>query len=125
MWAGFLERPQPNQRLHVVAADTGVVGFACFGSCRDSDDAALGELYAINLDPSHWGPGIRPPSAVGGRRRADRLRWRRPVLWVVPENARARGLYESAGWVDDGGRRHDEVLGARVDEMRYRITLRP
>jgi hypothetical protein len=32
-----------------------------------------------------------------------------PLLWVA----------------HDGGRRHDEVLWARVDEMRYRITLRP
>jgi len=43
---------------------------------------------------------------------------------VVPENDRARGLYESAGWIDDGGRRHDEVFGAHVNEVRYRITLR-
>jgi len=47
------------------------------------------------------------------------------VLWVVPENVRARAPYESAGWGDDGGRRHDEVLGARVDETRYQITVRP
>jgi hypothetical protein len=47
------------------------------------------------------------------------------LLWVVPENDRARGLYESAGWIDDGGRRHDEVFGAHVNEVRYRITLRP
>ena len=124
MWAEFLDRPQPDQRLHVVTADAGVVGFACFGTCRDSEDAALGELYAINLDPSHWGRGL-------GRRLLSEVVHElaafgdAAVLWVVPENARARGLYESAGWVDDGGRRHDEVLGARVDEMRYRIRLRP
>lgn len=34
-------------------------------------------------------------------------------------------VYESAGWIDDGGRRHDEVLGAHVNEVRYRTTLRP
>jgi ribosomal protein S18 acetylase RimI-like enzyme len=124
MWARFLEEPHLDQRLQVVTVDDHVVGFACFGSCRDVEGAPLGELYAINLDPDHWGRGL-------GRRLLSEVTNELAafgdagVLWVVPENARARGLYESAGWVDDGGRRHDEVLGARVDEVRYRITLRP
>ncbi len=124
MWARFLEVPQPARRLLVVTVDDRVVGFACFGTCRDVADAPLGELFAINLDPHHWRSGL-------GRELLSEVTHEllafgdAAVLWVVPENVRARGLYESAGWVDDGGRRHDEVLGARVDEMRYRITLRP
>jgi ribosomal protein S18 acetylase RimI-like enzyme len=123
MWARFLHDPHPDRRLHVVTVEDRVVGFACFGICRDAEDVPLGELYAINLDPEFWGRGL-------GRKLLSEVTQElgafgdAAVLWVVPENVRARGLYESAGWLDDGGRRHDEELGARVDEMRYRITLR-
>jgi ribosomal protein S18 acetylase RimI-like enzyme len=122
MWARFLETPQPDRRLKVVTVDGRVVGFACFGSCPDFEHAPLGELYAINVDPEYWGRGL-------GRELLSEVTHElaafgdTAVLWVVTENTRARDLYESAGWVDDGGRRQDEVLGARVDEMRYRITL--
>lgn len=84
----------------------------------------LGELYSINLDPDHWGRGL-------GRELLSEVTHElaafgaAAVLWVVPENMRARALDEPAGWADDGGRRHHEVLGARVDETRYRVTLRP
>jgi hypothetical protein len=47
------------------------------------------------------------------------------VLWVVPENARARGLYESRGWEADGALREDDVLGVTVHDMRYRVPLIP
>jgi RimJ/RimL family protein N-acetyltransferase len=124
MWVRFLEEPYPDQRLQVITVDARVAGFACFGSCPDAEDAPLGGLYAINLDPDHWGRSL-------GRQLLSEVTLELPafgdaaVLWVVPENARARRLDESAGWADDGGRRHDEELGVRVDEMRYRITLRP
>ncbi len=45
------------------------------------------------------------------------------VLWVVPENQRARRLYEAAGWQADGETRDDEVLDVTVRDMRYRRTL--
>jgi hypothetical protein len=45
------------------------------------------------------------------------------VLSVVPENERARRLYESKEWRDDHVRRDDEVFGVVVSEMRYRRPL--
>jgi hypothetical protein len=45
------------------------------------------------------------------------------VLWVVPNNQRARRLYESEGWSDDNLRRDDEVFGVAVSQMRYRRLL--
>lgn len=45
------------------------------------------------------------------------------VLWVVPENSRARHLYESEGWRDDDVNRHDGRFGVIVPEMRYRRRL--
>jgi hypothetical protein len=42
---------------------------------------------------------------------------------VVPENNRARGLYESEGWTADGGVTTEEILGVTVTDIRYRRTL--
>ena len=42
------------------------------------------------------------------------------VLWVIPENARARALYESEEWIADGASQSEEVLGVAVREIRYR-----
>ena len=123
MWSQFLERAPSDQRLQVVTVDELVVGFACFGRCPDADDGDIAERFAINLEPEYWGRGL-------GRRLllevVDDLRefGDQAVLWVVPTNARARSLYESTGWLDDGGRRQDEEGGTPVEEMRYpRIAL--
>ena len=52
------------------------------------------------------------------------LGYREAVLWVVPQNDRARRLYESEEWRNDHVRRDDEVFGVVVPEMRYRRPLR-
>jgi hypothetical protein len=44
--------------MTVVAADE-VAGFAAFGRCQDDGASPEeGQLYAINLDPTHWGKGL-------------------------------------------------------------------
>ncbi|MGH7568285.1 MAG: hypothetical protein ACREL9_04815 [Gemmatimonadales bacterium] len=52
--------------------------------------------------------------------------WRRGrrevTLWLLEENAAARGFYERLGFHADGGRKH--YPGTEVPEVRYRATLR-
>ena len=94
MWARFFEQAQPDRRLKVITFDCQVVGFAFFGACPESPEELLGELFAINLDPEHWERGL-------GRTLLSEVTHElvafgdEAVLWVVPQNARARGLYES------------------------------
>jgi hypothetical protein len=45
------------------------------------------------------------------------------VLWVVPTNSRAIALYESEGWRADGATHVQDVLGAIVEEARFRRQL--
>lgn len=45
------------------------------------------------------------------------------ILWVAPQNVRARSLYESEGWRADGAVADEEVLGVTVTEMRHRTEL--
>jgi GNAT superfamily N-acetyltransferase len=122
-WREHLLAPSSDVQLLVVVHDQRVVGFASVGPALDSEAGEIGQLYAINLDPDVWGQGLgRTLLSVA----TDRLRevgYVEAVLWVVPDNRRARCLYESEGWCDDEFRRDDEVFGVVVPEMRYRRLL--
>ena len=123
MWRSHLERSDARPLL-VAVVDGVVVGFAVVGpEARPDGAGARGELYAMNLDPDHWGHGIgrallRRSSAALAESGYDEA-----VLWVVPENTRARSLYESEGWRADGAVATEEVLGVTVSEIRYRRVL--
>lgn len=122
MWRGIISQPDQSPLLVAVEADE-VAGFAAFGEERSRTCALCGELYAMNLDPDHWGRGI---GRVLLRRVTDALMamgYQEAVLWVVPQNKRARALYESEGWVADGGESSEEILGVSVTEVRYRRAL--
>ena len=88
------------------------------GPAQDPEGA--GELYAINVDPGHWGTGAGRALLGAAQAELARLGFDETVLWVLPANARARRFYEIAGWVADGAERTAEVQGVVVPEVRYR-----
>ena len=98
-----------------------MVGFAVVGPAEDPKGA--GELYAINVDPDHWGTGAGRTLLAAAQAELTRLDYTEAVLWVLPDNARARRFYEVAGWTTDGTQRTIEVLGVVVPEVRYRRQL--
>ncbi len=122
MWAGRIGRADLPPVLVAVVADE-VVGFAAFGAEEPPTSPSCGELYAINLDPDRWGRGIGRVLLHSVTQALTDLGFDEAVLWVVPENERARGLYESEGWVADGGRATEEILGVTVTDIRYRRPL--
>lgn len=110
--------------LLIVAINGGVVGFAAFGRCQDDGASPEeGQLYAINLDPAHWAKGLGRLLLRAVTDELVRQGFKSLVLWVVPDNTRARRLYESEGWTVDGVSRDEEVLGVVVTEVRYRLHL--
>jgi ribosomal protein S18 acetylase RimI-like enzyme len=123
-WREHLIAPSSDGHLLVVDDDHRVVGFASFGPALDSDvPSDIGQLYAINLDPDVWGRGLGRELLSVATDRLRELGYVEAVLWVVPDNQRARRLYESEGWSDDDLRRDDEVFGVVVSQMRYRRLL--
>jgi ribosomal protein S18 acetylase RimI-like enzyme len=124
MWRRGLTRAQGEQRVSMIEVDGDVVGFAASGrEAAEVTDGATGELYAINLDPDHWGKGHGRTLLRYVTQALTDAGYPSVVLWVVPENERARRLYESEGWVDDELSRDVDVLGVTVTEMRYRRLL--
>jgi GNAT superfamily N-acetyltransferase len=145
-WRGWVEHGR-FRRTHVVVAevDGAVVGFAIHGpeggatdasDANDANDATnatgedgdppsgtVGELYSLNVHPTHWGAGTGSALmsyVVAALARAGHTE---AVLWVLPRNARARRFYERKGWATDGAERTDTVQGVTVDEIRYRRRL--
>jgi RimJ/RimL family protein N-acetyltransferase len=119
MWRRHIETGGGDGLL-VIVADDDVAGFAAFGQCHDGNGAAeAGQLHAINLDPAVWGKGLGRALLRAATDELARQGFTRLVLWVVPENERARRLYESEGWTTDGTTRDEEVLGVAVTELRY------
>ena len=125
MWRAALtaERRPRAGRLVADSGDHGVVGFAVFGPAGGDPDAVVGELYAINVDPDHWGTGAGRLLFDSAVETLAATGFPSAVLWVHPANARARRFYESAGWVCDDVVREQEVLGVEVPEIRYSTEL--
>jgi ribosomal protein S18 acetylase RimI-like enzyme len=117
-WEGTLRREDPRGTVLVVEREGEVVGFAAVGPSPDPEGA--GELFAINLDPDHWGTGAGRALLGEAQTELGRLGFGETVLWVLTGNARARRFYEIAGWVADGGERSSEIFGVTVPEVRYR-----
>jgi GNAT superfamily N-acetyltransferase len=117
-WERALRR-QDRRGVILVAEQAGeVIGFATAGPSPDPEGA--GELFAINLDPDHWGTGAGRVLLEAAQEELDRMGFAESVLWVLTGNARARRFYERAGWTADGTERRDEVFGVTVAEVRYR-----
>jgi ribosomal protein S18 acetylase RimI-like enzyme len=123
MWRDRIARSDLPALMVAVVADE-VVGFAAFGAEQPpTSPFTCGELYAVNLDPAYWGRGIGRVLLRRVTEALTALGYDEAVLWVVPENERARALYESEGWVADGAIATEEMLGVTVTDIRYRKPL--
>lgn len=94
--------------------DGAPVGFAVVGPSRDEDGATPQELYAIYVRAAYWGTGL-------GQTLWDAVRPDEPCsLWVLEDNARARGFYTRNGFAPDGSRE----LYAGLDAWEIRMVRR-
>ena len=124
MWRRYFAEPRPDHPLTVVVHAGEVVGFAASGpEVGESARSDVGELYAINLEPSSWGKGFGRALLRDATDALATAGYRSAVLWVAPQNTRARSLYESEEWIDDDTAREQDLLGVTVSEVRYRRAL--
>lgn len=124
MWRTSLENAPSSRRARFVATVDGeVAGFALVGPSDGDDGSDTGELYAINVDPDHWGTGVGAALIDAAMDALHTDGFERCVLWVHPDNARARTFYARRGWTDDDVDRRQEVLGVDVPETRLSRRL--
>lgn len=124
MWRSSLENPPRARVTRLVATvDDEVVGFALVGPSGGDPEAHIGELYAINVDPDHWGTGAGAALIDAAMAALQASGFASAVLWVHPGNQRARSFYARRGWIDDGVDRQQEVLGVEVPETRLLLAF--
>lgn len=99
------------------------VGFVAFGPEEGRAEAEAGELYALNIDPEHWGRGFGRALVRAATEQLRQWGYRDLVLWVVPQNERAVRLYVSEGWAAEGVTKCEEILGVTVTDARYRRAV--
>jgi GNAT superfamily N-acetyltransferase len=115
---------QPGGPLTVVALDGQQNrGFVTTGDSRDDDVSRVGEIFAMYVNPSHWGRGIGRLLIEQARSNLCETGYVEALLWVLDGNERARRFYVADGWAPDGSRREEDVWGVRVTVNRYRRPL--
>ena len=120
-WRARLHVPPPGWSTFVALDEGRVVGFASVGPSRD--EAGMGELFAIYVDPDAWSTGAGR-ALIERAEEQLRAEYDAAYLWVLDDNPRARAFYERAGWTPDGERKAEERFGVRAPEVRYRKALR-
>ena len=102
--------------IHVWDQDGRVVGFATAGPGRE--DASVGELYAIYVDPPAQGAGVGAQLLAAAEQSLRDAGHREAILWTFEANGLARAFYERHGW---------ELVDGQQDglapEVRYRRSL--
>jgi ribosomal protein S18 acetylase RimI-like enzyme len=120
-WTRWLTNPPvPPVAVLVAEVDDEVCGFVSVGR---SAEHGVGELFAIYVDPDHWGAGLGRALISEGERRLKDAGFREVLLWVLEDNPRTRRFYEAAGWAHDGGAKEDTFLDTVVSVVRYRKRL--
>ncbi|MFF5293322.1 GNAT family N-acetyltransferase [Paractinoplanes globisporus] len=117
-------RPRtPGSQTLVAVKDTNIIGFVTYGP--DRDDPSAGELYAIYVDPGHWGGGAGRLLLTAARDGLAASNFPEMRLWVLTGNAEARSFYEHLGLTPDGAAQTWTPRGTEVElpELRYATAL--
>ena len=115
----------PDTRTWVAELDGEVVGFVGTNILDRPDMPRTGELESIYLLAEARGKGIGTrlmDAAVEdlAERNLDSV-----ILWVLTDNAPARGFYERAGWRLTDATNLLDFDGTPVEEVRYERSLKP
>jgi ribosomal protein S18 acetylase RimI-like enzyme len=98
-----------------------IVGFVAVGPAED--DPTVGTLYAIYVDPSHWGDGVGHALHDAGLQILRDLGCGSVRLWVLRGNDRATAFYVRHGWTRDGRERVEDYLGIELPVIGFSREL--
>jgi ribosomal protein S18 acetylase RimI-like enzyme len=126
MWRRSLARAGDHAMTTLVAEQGGqLAGFVLVGPCHDEQDGddELGQVHALNVHPRAWRQGHGQALLAAGVDTLVDAGHVAVVLWVHPDNHRARRFYEVGRVASDEVVRQAEILGVEVAEVRYRRRL--
>jgi GNAT superfamily N-acetyltransferase len=109
----------------ILVAERGerVAGFVLYGPCRDDDaSAAMGEVWALYVDPDHWRAGVGRALVDASLEQLRATGFAEGAVWTLAESPRNLRFYEALGFRLDGAEQRRESFGAPL-EVRLRRTL--
>jgi GNAT superfamily N-acetyltransferase len=114
---------QPGEPVTVAVAelDRQLRGYVTFGPAGDAE-TAVGEVYALYVDPSSWRSGAGRALVDHALARLAESGFSEAIVWTLAETPRSRRFYEALGFIDDGGTQRRPTTGGAL-EVRYRTRL--
>ncbi len=125
-WRDILRSRIHPVQTYVAELDGGFAGFTSVGPYRS--DPAVGEVYAIYVNPRSWSTGVGRALMDTGVTHLVAAHFTEIRLWVLEDNPRARGFYERRGFATDGSATTDTIgegpHATDIREVRYARTFR-
>jgi ribosomal protein S18 acetylase RimI-like enzyme len=121
-WEAAFTPPASETTETTVAVDGDrILGVCSFGPRREPPDARAGEIYSLHVGPDSLRAGIGRMLLDDALVRLAARGFTNVFLWVLRDNANARGFYEARGWSLTGEERADDRSGFPIAEVRYAI----
>ena len=117
---------ETGDSLTWIAEDEDIaLGWISAGRSRDAGaQPSTGEIWAVYVDPGHWGKGVGRALCDAAEQELRRQGFTDVTLWVFEENARAQRFYAGTGFVPDPCEdRTIERGGKTLREVRMRKPL--
>ncbi len=126
-WRDAIEYSEPQVWVAMGSTKTGekVVGFVGFDRSRDAKTKpTTGEIWAVYVDPEHWGKGVGLALWDAAREGMLEEEFTEATLWVLVQNERALHFYDMAGFKREMTTlKTVEVGGAKLEEIRLKRSL--
>ena len=104
----------------LVAVEGGrIVGTSSICSSRWEKYGDYGEVISIYFLPEYMGKGYGKPLLERAVEELGRRGFRKVLLWVLEENARARHFYDKCGFLPAGEVMTDCIGGKELREVMY------
>lgn len=110
----------------VIEIEGKLVGFASICPFREVDaDSSRGEISAIYLHPDYWRMGLGSQLCWAALAELKNLGYQTVSLWVLEDNAQARGFYEALGFEITEATKLEEFYegGALLKEVLYQKRI--
>ncbi|HEY6469938.1 MAG TPA: GNAT family N-acetyltransferase [Candidatus Dormibacteraeota bacterium] len=121
-WEAAFTPPASETTETTVAVDgQRILGVCSFGPRREPPDPGAGEIYSLHVGPGSLRAGIGRMLLDNALVRLGARGLTTVFLWVLRDNANARGFYEARGWSLTGEDRADDRSGFPIAEVRYAI----